>query len=730
MTEDFFTRKQRQIGVSLNPVQKEAVLRTEGPLLLLATPGSGKTTTIMMRIGYLIEEKGVHPSRIKAVTFSKAAAANMKERFRRFFPEYPEGSVGFSTIHSLASQVMADYLRQRGIGYRVIERHADEPDAAYPALHKTRILREIHNSLTGESIAEDQLEALTTYISYVKNKRIPPDRWDETECDVKEAPSILREYEAFKKSGTDRLLVDYDDMLEIAYRALSEDRRLLAKYQRKYDYVLTDESQDTSLLQHEIIALLVQAHGNLCVVADDDQSIYGWRAAEPRYLLDFKQAYPDAVILKMEHNYRSTKHIVEAANAFIKRNRDRYDKNMTTGNPAGEPIRITSLPDYKHQARYVAERIMSASRIGDSAVLYRNHHSSVALVDTFDRLGIPFYMKDGDHRFFSHWVVEDVLNFMRMAYTDRRPDLLERIYQKFNAYITREQMEALKRIRNNESVFDNLLRHVELRDYQPKLLEECKATFASLREMSPKQAIWTIRANLGYEKALEKRCERLGFRRDTLIGILNTLEDIADGLETLEAFASRLKRLQAVMREAKFRKGEEAVTLSTLHSAKGLEFDRVYMIDLIEGVIPSAEDIKKFENGNRAPMEEAVRLFYVGMTRAKRELELLTYRMKDGQKTEESRLVSHIRRIRDSLAGPGRPTAAASVEGPKPVKRIVAGADQLQKGVRVRCRGFGDGEILDVDEEDIVLRLDTGIRRVPIRKCLEEGLLERIGPQA
>lgn len=736
-SQDFFERKKQELGVSLNEVQRKAVLQSEGPLLLLASPGSGKTTTIIMRIGYLIEEKGVYPARIKAVTFSRASANDMKERFKRFFPELPP--VDFSTIHGLAFQVVRHYFRKAGIPYQIIEGDLDvdlgkqmKGNWKEQPLHKKIILRNLFQSIVGENITEDQMDELTTYISLLKNKMLPKDKWSTVKVDVPEAERIVQEYEAYKKSGYHQLLLDYDDMLTIANQALEEDHELLWGYQDRYDYVLTDESQDTSMVQHAIIEKLVQKHGNLCVVADDDQSIYSWRGAEPSYLLNFKQVYPNAIILFMEQNYRSSKDIVNVANQFIKRNKNRYDKNMFTENQAIEPIQIRSLPDYIYQAKYLVQKIQEIKDFGEVAVLYRNNSSSIALMNEFDRAGIPFYMKDADNRFFSHWVVQDILNFMRMTYTDKRPDILERIHLKFNGYISKKQMAALKQINNNESVFDNLIEHVEIQDYQVKPLKESKETFRQMNGMPPLHAIQVIRERLGYEKALEKMCERLGFRKDNLFGILNTLEEIADGLESMEEFAIRLKSLEAELKKAKSRKGQNAVTFSTFHSAKGLEFEHVFMIDLVDGIIPSSDDYTGGTVEGNA-IEEATRLFYVGMTRAKKHLELIGYRERDGEKIQDSLFVSYVKNIIDP------PSAQNNKEDGVPKKKIKVGnasipynpnaikdQDELVEGREVKHRVFGHGEIVKFSEDTIEVRFHTGVKNLSVSTCLELGLLEPI----
>ncbi|CAM4439865.1 ATP-dependent helicase [Paenibacillus tarimensis] len=771
----FFERKHRELGVSLNEVQKQAVLTTEGPLLLLASPGSGKTTTMIMRMGYLVEVKGVDPSRLKAVTFSRASAHDMKERFKRFFPGLP--AADFSTIHSFAFEVVRQYFWRARQEYVLIEGHAEQAEedgeeeqqpgvtgkpgqyGGQPGqlpLNKKLILRSLYETITGSRPTDDQMEELTSYISFIKNKMIPPAEWAAVRCGVPQAKRVMEAYESYKQTGGQgKLLLDYDDMLTVANRLLEEDESLLRSYQKRYDYILTDESQDTSLVQHALIEKLVRPHGNLCVVADDDQSIYTWRAAEPQYLLDFKKVYPNAEILFMEQNYRSTAEIVKVANRFIKRNKNRYNKNMFTRNPPGQPISIRTLDDFRQQSKYVVQELQKLEQLGEAAVLYRNNSSSISLMNELDRAGVPYYMKDADNRFFSHWVVEDVLNFMRMSYTDRRADLLEKIHTKLSGYITRHQITVLKEINNNESVFDNLLRFVHLQDYQRKLLQDCKANFERMRGMAPLAAIHLIRNQLGYDKAVEKLCERLGFQRDYLVGILNTLEDIAEPLPTMEAFAQRLQHLEESLKKARSRRGQNAVTLSTFHSSKGLEFEHVYMVDLIEGVIPSADDIEQKAEGNGEPMEEAVRLFYVGMTRAKKYLELIAYKERNDTKVQESRFVTGVRYIMNPpedkqaggsgqaavRAGAGRGPAAGSgtvsavprssaVSGYQPLPEVpynpnaIKLAVELQIGRQVKHRVFGHGEIAEVTDGSIVIRFPGGLKKLQVRACLELGLLE------
>ena len=699
--------------IKLNEVQKQAVAMTEGALLLLAAPGSGKTTTMIMKIGYLITVKDVTADKIKAVTFSRAAAWEMKKRFESFFPKLDV--VDFSTIHSLAFEIARKYFRKNKIKYQLIEGSKNQD--------KRHILRDIFKSLVKENITEDQMEELLTYISYIKNKLIHTDQWSDVECNIKQAHKIMAKYEAFK-NNSDVLLLDYDDLLIYANKAL-DDAELLKYYQNLYDYVLTDESQDTSLVQHYIIEKMVQKHGNLCVVADDDQAIYSWRGAEPAYLMEFKKVYPEASVLYMEQNYRSSKDIVTVANSFIKWNKNRYEKNMFTENDFYKPIVIKKLSDYKRQAKYLIDAI-SNSEAG-VAILYRNNSSSIILVNELEIAGISFYIKDDDKKFFKHWVVEDVLNFMRLAYLNRSVTVFERIYTKINGYISTRQMEQLKSINNNESVFINLLNNIQLESYQYKYIQECQDIFLKMKEMKPSIIIYTIRHRLGYEKALERICSRLGFKKEYLLGILNTLEEIAEGINTMEEFVGRLNYLESVIKTAKNNRTAK-VTLSTFHSAKGLEFENVYMIDLLEGIIPATTDIEQYKKGKEKAIEEARRLFYVGMTRAKNKLELISYEKRDNEKVFESQFVTAVRKIVNpqEIANSRLKNMSLAKKkndimvNPNGIKNIA----DLKVGNNIKHAKFGVGKIIAITNSDIEIDFYGNTKKLLLEVCINKGFLE------
>lgn len=719
---DFFERKKIELGIDLNDVQKKVVLNTEGPTLVLACPGSGKTTTMIMRIGYLIEEKRINPNRIKAITFSRVSARDMSERFKRFFPT--SNPVDFSTIHSLAFMITRTYFEKKELSYDLIEGGGKGKNRK--AVNKSSLLKGIYKEILKDEGTDDELSSLSTFISLIKNSMIPIKEWADLKGPIDKAGIIAEKYEKLKTRDSNHLLLDFDDMLIYAEEALRLDEDLCDQFRSRFDYILTDESQDTSLVQHKIVEHLVAHHGNLCVVADDDQSIYTWRGAEPDYLLEFRKVYPEAEVLMMERNYRSSKEIVETASKFIKRNIKRYPKEMYTENFSMKPIVLKQLDDPKRQLEYVTYELLGEKELSEVAILFRNNSSSTMYVNELHRRGIPFYMKDADDKFFTHWVVEDILNFMRLSFNTTRKDIFAKIIMKMNVYVSRAMLTKFENMETIGNVFDDFIRSVDLQDSQIKKLMDYKKGYEVIPEMRPMRVIQLIREDLGYEAALKSRAEKFGFRIDNLLGILDTLEGIASQLRTMVEFANRLKELEEAVQNAKFNPSENAVTLSTFHSAKGLEFRRVFMIDLQKGIIPAEEDEE-----DEALMEEARRLFYVGITRAKEQLELLSYRSDEGKNKEDSRFVNEIRGLllkpKELKAQIDSGQVSAATKAAVPINpNGIRSSKEIKVGMVVKHRVFGQGEIISREGQEIHIQFDKMIRKLDLETVLTMRLLEMV----
>jgi len=695
----------------MNAVQKEAIRHTAGPLLLLATPGAGKTTVLNARILYLILRQGVNPENILALTFSKAAAREMDVRFQQLYGQLVQHRVRFSTIHSFCYSIVRDYFQENRISFTLIENEH--------GIHsKNSVLKRLYEEINQTVLTEDKLEELANAICFIKNSMIKISDVQNMDTKIKDLGLIYEAYEEYKqKAHLGNKLIDFDDMLTLSNQILEENPEILLRYQKQFPYVLTDESQDTSIIQNKIIEKVTKLSDSLFVVGDDDQSIFGFRAANPKYLLDFKTVHPRARILILEQNYRSTPEIVKVANVFIGGNSQRYKKTMVTDNPSDKAIKIHSFDYDYQQLHYIIKELKKKEQIGKTAILFRNNISAINLIDHLENANLLFYVRDSGYKFFNHWVIKDILNFMRFSYSDKNVRILETIYSKFNSYISKQQIEYLKDQDPTKSVFDHLADLPTLPAFRKKSFQELKRQFKKLNGMNPRDALRYIRKELHYEKKLEEFSERLGLSMESFHGILATLENIAQGMKTLKEFADRLRYLEQLMIESAKNKDNNAVVLSTLHSAKGLEFDCVYMLDLVDGILPNLESIKAAEKKKPDSLEEERRLFYVGMTRAKKELELLTVENLNDKDVVESQFVGE---VRDIL----RPGCSQTEE-----KDMSLTTFKVEKGADIRHKAFGIGRITVADVESDLLEVNfrkLGIKQFSLKVCLEGKLVSSV----
>lgn len=739
---DFFEKKKQELGVMLNDIQKEAVLHEEGPLLLLASPGSGKTTTTIMRIGYLLEEKGIDPSRFLAVTFSKASAEDMLQRFEKFFPKYPKGAVHFSTIHSLAFEITRLWMRSRKEDYLLIEGAVDEKEmktfikeekdmSKFPK-QKGMIINGLYRQIANEFPSEETRESLVSYIGYVKNCMVAEKDLDNLELDssldLNFAKDTYLAYEAYKLNHKPRL-VDYDDMLTLAYQALCEDSKLLNQYQSKFDFVMTDESQDNSLVQHEIIAKLVGKHKNLCVVADDDQTLYGFRGASPGYLLNFETIYPDAKILYMTQNYRSSKKIVDGANTFIKRVNNRFDKNMFTENEEGNDIQLIRNKSYSAQLHSVLHDLKQEENLKECAVLYRNNSSSVPLVHLLHEQGIPFYVKDADMRFFRHFIVQDIQNWMRLSYnsTIKHVGLLGELRKRMTPPIQEKHLKELKELDPTKNIWKAFQQTESIKFYHNDYFLNIEENIAKLKELNPEEAIHFILEDLEYKKSLKKYVKFVGLDQEVMDRMIDTLLRIASYEDTLLGFNEKLKVLEKTMKEAKYNKHKNVITLSTMHSSKGLEFDNVWMIDCQDGQVPSKAEKRAFyRDGKKEALDEASRLFYVAMTRGRKVLKIHAYKEKESKPSMffdevERILAKGVKALELSLKEKQKKKGVSA-----PAKRKDVPYVKYEVGLEIKHPKFGAGSIISMENEKLTLSFenaDIGIKELNAMHCLTNGLL-------
>lgn len=610
--------------------QKEAIHYFQGPCLVLAVPGAGKTTVLLYRLMALLDQ-GVPAKNIGSLTFSRQQAQDMAARFHKL--RGPLAGLTFSTIHAFCYQVVRTWARKHGLAIRVLSGSGPEKPG--------QIIRQLYTSYSRRPLADEDLESffrisgylkntLTSYKAYVKKTG---DRFPHFE-------DLDRDYQAYKSK---RGLVDFDDMLVLSLRIFQEDPAILKGLQNRFRFLQVDEAQDTSLLQLRIIQEIVKPENNLFMVADDDQAIYSFRGASPSYLLRFKDLYPSGKIITMEDNYRSSKRIVKAAGSFIQHNQARFDKRPWTDQEDENKIRIIITPNLEKELDSLVKETAKDLDYGSLAILFRNNISMPALADRLDRAGIPFHTQSRSDRFFNHPVLQDLLTILRFAHDPMDLESFWKIYYKLNAYIKRSFMEEISQMDGQVPVLDRLRNLSGTQNYfYQEILDRLEGQFRIIREQNMSQAIGQISDYLGYGDYLKEKSRREGRPLAYSLRIVETVQAIAKHTPSPAAFSQRLHDLKKVIdRASKNRKAP--CFLSTVHGAKGLEFDSVSVIDLIQNEFPSAPALEAKKNGKNFLMEEERRLFYVAITRTRSRLKLYGRRKVNGKKVEVSQFLKELR---------------------------------------------------------------------------------------
>lgn len=716
---DNFQEFKQLYEVKLNEQQEKAVIRTNGQSLLLAVPGSGKTTVIIYRIAYMLMVEKIAPGEILTLTFSRMGARDLNQRYQKLFGKNQTESLQFSTIHSFALAVIRQY--ERSYSRR-----------AYTVLgNTTPVLKELYRGLFHEFPGEIELGEISQRIGYCKNMLL-------TEKEMKLLPpleidfiKIYQAYEAYKLKAN---LMDFDDILKYAWGLLRKYPELLSFFQKKYRYIHLDEAQDTSKIQFKIIELLAGQNGNLFMVGDEDQSIYGFRGAFPESLLSFKETWPRGEVLLMETNYRSTPQIVEKANAFIKLNHERYQKEMVTPNGGGVPIVREWVKSSEEQYRLI---IASIKREGkETAVLYRNNESAIPLVDLLDGENIPYQIKEHSPQFFTHFMIKDIQLFYRFACYPADPDLFAEMYYKMDAAISRETVLQLQKyLKANQNVFDALIGMSRKRPWQVERLKELKHGFNRLKTANPKKGIPMILDDLGYRSYLNFRISS-GQSEENIEQKLAVLKILGGRVSDFPEFFAKLARLEEKLKEPQTKRDKKPrVTLSTLHSSKGLEFEKVFIIDATEGQLPSVSAAPEDEKA----YAEEVRLFYVGATRAKRELIFLCVKHKENG-IKPSPFISYlIDGLPRQKPVAGKHEVAATENGARSVfntgikwQNYQGTADHhfdvdlsaYQEGSTVTHQRFGTGIILEIKGPIANIRFEeAGEKKMNLAVCITNGVI-------
>ena len=592
----------KQYAAGLNPQQLAAVQAVHGPVLLLAVPGSGKTTVLVTRLGYMVLCCDVPPAQILTMTYTVAATHEMRGRFAARFGAELAGQMTFRTINGLSAVILQYYSRV--YGRRQPELLTNEGDI-------TRMLTDIWQQVNREFPTESTLKELRTAITYIKNMALTDEEIEGLETDLASLPELYRRYQAaLKRAGQ----MDYDDQMVFALQILRAAPPVLAYFQQRYKYFCVDESQDTSKIQHEIIRLLAGRSLNLFMVGDEDQSIYGFRAAYPQALMDFEQVYPGAQVLLMEENYRSSEEIVAAANAFVARSRYRRPKTLRATQGAQCPIEIRHITRREEQIDWLFEEAQRGG--GETAVLFRNNESALPLVDLCERRGVPYRFKKADLTFFTHKIVLDAVDFFRFAYEPANGERFLRLYYKFGLALSRQRALAAcgASARTGRPILEELIRDSETKTRMRESLGDIYAAFKRIPQLNAADALDAVRHGCGYGAYLNQK------GMDT--GKLAILEMLAEQEPNALRLLDRLEELRMLIAAKADVNSDVPFVLSTIHSSKGLEYDRVVLLDAFDGVLPAKPEICCRTPEDTRQYEEDRRLFYVAMTRARHKLVL------------------------------------------------------------------------------------------------------------
>lgn len=606
--------------MSLSEAQTRAVAHAEGPCICLAGPGSGKTTVITQRVKYLIEKRGVSPSGILVITFTKAAAIEMKERFGRlmggtYLP------VTFGTFHAVFFGILKNAYHYTAANILREEQ-------------KYQFLKEITGRMNLEIEDEAEfLSGITMEISKVKNDRIALEHYYSANCSDEIFREIYGNYQ--RKLGSARLL-DFDDMLVYTYELLKERKDIREGWQRRFPYILIDEFQDINQIQYDVIRLLAAPKNNLFIVGDDDQSIYRFRGARPEIMLNFGKDYPETKLVKLEANYRSTENIIKAAGRVIVNNTMRYPKEIHGVKAAGEKIEVhgfvTQAQENTFLVRKVKEYLEGGYRPEDIAVLFRTNTGARLMVSKFMEYHIPFRMRDILPNIYEHWIARDIISYIRMAQGSRERKEFLRVINRPKRYVSREALDSM------EISFENLREYYEGKEWMTERIDKLEYDLGLLKNMTPYAAINFIRRGIGYEEYLFDYAQYRRMKPEELYEILNELQEAAKNFKTYEDWFYHMEEYaETLKRQAKEQRDPHAVIFTTLHSAKGLEFPIVFLADANEGNMPHRKAVLD------ADMQEERRMFYVGMTRAKEHLHIYYAREKYGKVLQPSRFVEELK---------------------------------------------------------------------------------------
>lgn len=609
--------------MSLNHAQTEAVAHNKGPCMVLAGPGSGKTLTIAKRIEYLIMKHKVRPEEILVITFTKYAAWEMKNRTRSICGP-SSYAVTFGTFHGIYYGILK-------WAYRLNQSNLLSDEEKY------RILREILPGIDWDQEPEadeekDYLQELAIEIGNVKNNCMDIEEYESVKYTTEKFRKLYRTYEETKKKYRK---IDFEDMLIQCRDLFMKRPDILKKWQEKFQYILVDEFQDVNQAQYDVVRMLAAPQDNLFVVGDDDQSVYGFRGAKPGIMMEFMKDYPKARQILLDVNYRSSGYIVKGALRVIGNNKIRFEKKIEAFRKPDETVHVQEVKDPVQEAEYVLERIREYREKGVSytemAVLYRTNVDARAMSELMTEYQIPFVMKEHLNNIYEHFIALDMISYLRLSQGEYDRKYFLQIANRPNRYLTRESMKT-----GNVS-YESLRRYYRDKDWMVDRIDQLEWDMKMICDKTPYAAIQYIRKRMGYDEFLKEYAAYRKISSEDLFALLEEIWQNSKGYGTIKEWFEHIESYGKMLKEQNKKNGEkEGVNLMTMHAAKGLEFDTVFVIEANEGSCPYKKATTDEE------IEEERRLFYVAMTRAKRKLVISYVKEKNGKDLLPSRFVSEL----------------------------------------------------------------------------------------
>lgn len=674
----------------LNESQMEAVRHIEGPCMVLAGPGSGKTRVITYRIENMVLNNNINPRRILAVSFTKASSIEMKNRALSLNNDPRMAKVTYGTFHSLFFRIL------RYFGGYSSESILDEKS-------KRIAIKGIMKGLNVENGEDDEIvNQVINEISYVKNELMDNIDFTSEILTKDEFTKVYNLYEEYKGQINK---IDFDDMLIKTYYLLQNNKTVLDAVRKAYKYILVDEFQDINKAQFEVLKLISNPENNIFVVGDEDQSIYGFRGARPDFLLEFQTYFKGAKKIVLDINYRSKSEIIDTANRLIEKNTNRHEKVIKCTQGEGGSVNYISPHDSEEEAVFIGKEILEEIKkdyveYSDFAVIYRTNIQSRALVDVFMDMRIPFIVKDSVITIYDHWTSQDILAYLRIGMNLKSNKDWARIINKPFRYISRENINMVK---DEEDFVNALINKCDLHPKQIKTINDLEIDLSYLKTLNPKNAISYIRTSLDYDRYILDYCANRKIKTNGIIEILNELESSASNFTTIDEYLSHIDRVKAELSENKKSTHSDGVIFTTMHSSKGLEFKNVYIIGVNEGTVPHEKSYyvedEKIKNDQ---IEEERRLFYVGITRAQERLCISSTLNKYGKKVQKSTFIDDIK----------RPTE-------KELNSIVIGDKIYHKKFKI-------GEIIEKNGQKIKVKFKDREVELDFATCVLSGLVNKI----